>query len=400
MIRHQLPVYSPLPLRAILGALGSGAAGGEDPRAVLAELLGEERGAHSVVLCRSGTQALQVALRAAVDAVGGDVALPAYSCFDVATAAVAAQVTVRFYDIEPGTLGPDLGSLEAALVAGARVIVAGPLYGIPLDWAPVQDMTRRYGALLVEDAAQGHGSRTAGGEAGTVADLSVLSFGRGKGWTGGEGGALVVRNPESEAGTARTVGPEGGDRGEVVMLLKTLVQWALGRPSLYGLPSAMPWLGLGETHYREPTDAVPMGRRAAALALGTREVSTAEASLRGHAARSLVHDLEVAGLIPDPVGTIAPPPGGVAGYLRLPVLLSRGTGGFPSIRRAKALGIARGYPTPLSALEPLRPFWADAPTPCPGAQLLVQSLVTLPTHSRVARDDRARIVQAMASYGG
>ena len=227
MIRHQLPVFSPLPLKALLRALLGRLPHGEDPLAALSMLLAEEWRAERVVLYGSGTQALQVALRAAVDSVGGEVALPAYSCFDVATAAVAAEVPVRFYDVEPRTLGPDLGSLEAALAAGARVVVAGPLYGIPLDWASVQEIVRRYEAVLVEDAAQAHGCRTRAGEAGMFGDISILSFGRGKGWTGGAGGALLVRNTEGDVVPPTRVGAESGDRGGMALLLATIAQRAL-----------------------------------------------------------------------------------------------------------------------------------------------------------------------------
>ena len=40
---------------------------------------------------------------------GAAVALPAFGCFDLATAAVGADVPVLFYDLEPTTLQPDLG---------------------------------------------------------------------------------------------------------------------------------------------------------------------------------------------------------------------------------------------------------------------------------------------------
>ena len=393
MIRHQLPVFSPLPLQALVGR--GRLRSGEDPLLALAELLAEELGAERAVLLGSGTQALQVALRVSIDSVGGEVALPAYSCFDVATAAVAAEVPVRFYDVDPGTLGPDIPSLEAVLAAGARVVVAGPLYGIPLDWGPVQELTRRYGAVLVEDAAQAHGCRTGACEAGMLGDLSILSFGRGKGWTGGAGGALLVRHTALDPGSAESVGSELDFRGALVMRLKTLAQWALGRPSMYGIPSAVPWLGLGETHYREPTAAGPMAPYAAALALGTRSASRAEATLRRSHAELMLRELDAAGLIPDPVRTVTPPPDAISGYLRLPVLLARGMDGVPSVRRARALGIGRGYPRPLMELAPLRPFQVDPATSCPGAERLVRGLVTLPTHSLVRRVDRGRIVEEM-----
>ena len=398
MIRHQPPVFSPLPLQAVFRAFVGRLQSGENPLTVLSELLAEERGAERVILYGSGTQALQVALRAAVDTVGGAVALPAYSCFDVATAAVAAKVAVRFYDVEPETLGPDLPSLEAALEAGAHVVVAGPLYGIPLDWSPVQEIAQRHGAILVEDAAQAHGCRTETCEAGMFGDLSILSFGRGKGWTGGAGGALLMRSPNVDSSSVAMATAEAGDPDGLVLLLKTLAQWALGRPSLYGLPSAVPRLGLGETHYREPTAAGPMERRAAALALGTREASLAEARHRRSAAESLLRALEAVGLTPDPVRTVALREGPLPGYLRLPVLLPDGISGFPSVRRANALGIARGYPIPLPELAPLQPFHVGAASAFPGAERLAQRLVTLPTHSLMRRGDRERIVREIECY--
>ena len=230
-------------------------------------------------------------------------------------------------------------------------------------------------------------------------DLSVLSFGRGKGWTGGAGGALLVRNTELDTGFAAAVGAESGDRGGMVLLLKALAQWALGRPSLYGLPSAIPWLGLGETHYRQPTPVVRMGRRAAALALGTREASLVEAAHRLTAAETLLNALDAAELTPDPVQTVTPPHDAVPGYLRLPVLLPDGISGFTSVGRAKALGIAPGYPIPLTGLAALQPFHAAVPPAYPGAARLARSLVTLPTHGLVRADDRDGIVRELASYG-
>lgn len=78
-----------MPLQALIRALGGGLHNGEDPLAALSELLSEERGAERAILYGSGTQALQVALRVAVDPVGGEVALPAYSCFGTAASSAS-----------------------------------------------------------------------------------------------------------------------------------------------------------------------------------------------------------------------------------------------------------------------------------------------------------------------
>ncbi len=107
-------------------------------------------------------------------------ALPAFTCYDIASAAVGAGVRVALYDVDPDTLGPDPASLERVLAAGAGAVVAGPLYGVPLEWDALRALADRHGALLIEDAAQGHGASWRGRPLGSLGDLSVLSFGRGK----------------------------------------------------------------------------------------------------------------------------------------------------------------------------------------------------------------------------
>ncbi|MET0399208.1 MAG: DegT/DnrJ/EryC1/StrS family aminotransferase, partial [Longimicrobiaceae bacterium] len=207
-LRHQLAVYSPVSLRAGGRAAGDALLRGADPRApLLAELL-RDYAAGSGALCGSGTQALQLALVEARRR-GGDapVALPAFSCYDVAAAAVGAGVRVALYDVDPGTLAPDPESLERVLAAGARTVVAGPLYGVPLEWDTLRGAAGRHGALLVEDAAQGHGASWHGRPLGSLGDLSVLSFGRGKGWTGGRGGALLARGGGAARAAARPAPP-------------------------------------------------------------------------------------------------------------------------------------------------------------------------------------------------
>ncbi|MDQ3556896.1 MAG: DegT/DnrJ/EryC1/StrS family aminotransferase, partial [Gemmatimonadota bacterium] len=158
-LRHQLAVYSPLPLAALSGAV-SETLRGADGRARLRDLLRQEFAADEVLLCGSGTEALQLAIRAAAEQVGGapPVAIPAFSCFDVAAAAVATGAPLALYDVDPQTLAPDPASLERALEGGARVVVASPLYGVPIDWEAVDGLAAFHGAVVIEDAAQGHGT--------------------------------------------------------------------------------------------------------------------------------------------------------------------------------------------------------------------------------------------------
>ena len=91
---------------------------------------------------------------------------------------------------------------------------------------------------------------------------------------------------------------------------------------------------------------------------------------------------------------------GVAGYLRLPLLLSRGLAGLRDSEQAVRLGLAPGYPTTLAELEPVRARLVGGPTRWPGAEELTRRLVSLPTHSRLTVRDRDDLLHALQHYGG
>ncbi len=386
-LRHQLPVHSPISLRALLAAAGE-ARGASDPRVALRNLLREEFAAEEVVLCGSGTQALQLALQAlAVPA--APIALPAFSCFDVASAAVAAGRPVLLYDLDPDTLGPDLPSLERALRQGARTAVIAPLYGIPVAWRELEKLAETHGAALLEDAAQGQGASWRARPLGSLGRASVLSFGRGKGWTGGSGGALLFRDRDDAAGIAALPEPTG--RRELRQLGGALAQRVLGRPAVYGLPAALPWLGLGETRYKDAVPPRSMGRGAAALALRSREAAAREARRRRENAAAFLTELPSL-RIP------RPPADAESSYLRLPIRLARGLAGFADPAAARRLGIAASYPSTLRVLPKLAPLLAASAERFPGAETLVGELVTLPTHTLVRPAERAQIIGLLEGY--
>src|SRR5439155_271560 len=161
------------------------------------------------------------------------------------------------------TLAPDLDSMTATLAEGARVIVVAPPFGVPVDWDAIEQCLMGFGALAIEDAAQGHGALWRGAPVGSAGALSVLSFGRGKGWTGGRGGALLIRRFPLDAGVggSRAAGPFD----ELAALGTGVAQCVLGRPAVYRLPAALPLLHLGETRFHSPTELRRMTRAAAAL---------------------------------------------------------------------------------------------------------------------------------------
>lgn len=382
-LRRQLPVYSPVRFSSLLaGALGALGAG--RPRERLEALIKEHFGAADVLLVDSGTSALRLALEAAVEAApatapGHDVLLlPAYCCYDIATAAVGTGARVRFYDLDPATLGPDWGSLEAGLRKGAAAVLAVHLFGIPVDMARCARLAETAGALLVEDAAQGFGGCWAGRPLASIGSLGVLSFGRGKGVTGGAGGALIANDASGRRALERVrMRPSRGACGWAD-LARLAAQWLLGRPSIYGLPAALPWLGLGVTHYHRPWPPRDIARGPAAAVVRNWRSSLEEAVHRRERATRLA-DLGAV--------DVASAVEGGACLLRLPVTPS-GKWDQEDIGRPATEGVVPAYPEPLTDL-PVASRWELPPGGCPGAAYLAEHLRTAPIHSR-SRPERVR----------
>ncbi|HWZ27447.1 MAG TPA: DegT/DnrJ/EryC1/StrS family aminotransferase [Gemmatimonadales bacterium] len=387
MMRRQLPVYSPVTFRGVVRAGTALLRGSEID--TLREELSRQYGAPRVELWGSGTQALQVAITVAHRRVGGAVALPGFQCYDLASAVVGADVRVALYDVNPGTLAPDLESLRRVLAAGARVVVVAPLFGIPVPWDLVAREVESAGGVAIEDAAQGHGASWKDRPLGSWGGLSVLSFGRGKGWCGGSGGALLARNGwEGEAIPAPRPA-DLMDEARVVIQLKA--QLLLGRPSVYGLPASIPGLHLGETIYHPPRPPRGITKAAAAAIRAHRGPADREAEHRRELAATLGATL--ARRRNDRRVAMAPE-GGTAGYLRLPLVTP-----LEVTPARQALGIVHSYPKTLAALPVVRERLASPVGPLPGAEELAARLVTIPTHSRLTDADRAGIAEAVLSSG-
>ena len=453
-LRHQLPAYSPLTLAGLTrAALRAGSWRGPDPLRELEDHLVETFQAQEVVLTGSGTDGLTLALAVAGavadDAMGkrrhaAALALPAYSCFDVATAALIQNRPLRFYDLDPGTLGPDPESLRKALGQGVGVLVLAPLFAVPLDWREVESVIDDAGGpelQIVEDAAQGFGGRDERGiPIGGRGDLSVLSFGRGKGWTGGGGGgALLVRSARAQRVLARELeevrpsqgggregrplgrrGPGPGRRGEDpgrevdTLPASPILQeqpgsrgipelgrwgraaalWGLARPGVYRLPRSLPFLGLGETHLRPGRIPRTMGSGEAARIMAMAGEAGAAVRSRQGAAEDYGRWIGGKGM-KGIVRTVVAPPDTTPGWLRYPIRMERGMAGFTRPAQAQRMGAAPGYPQALPHLKAVVPSLAGegGGQQWPGARELVASLVTLPTHTRTRAREREALVE-------
>ena len=392
-VRRQPPAYSPLSVAALGAGVAAVVSGGE-ARDRLRLRVRERLGARDACLTDSGTTALALALLAAKRLRSVPVALPAWSCYDIATAADAADVPVILYDLDPLTLGPNFNSLARALERGAKSVVIAHHHGVPVDVDRAVRLAADHRALLIEDAAQGVGIRFGERAAGSIGSLGVLSFGRGKGRTGGGGGALVANDATGEAcieAVQHEIQPAGAGVRE---LLAATVQWMLGRPELYSLPASLPFLELGKTVYHEPSPWLEMTDSGAAVLDRAWDLAEAEAEVRRRNGSRLLAPLAIGG---GSVTAVRGAPGAVPGWLRLPLVLAAGERDEVLTEPLRRLGVAPGYPAPLATLDPFRRRVQNAGDDMPGAELLAQRLITLPTHSRLEPPDLAKLEAWVAS---
>ena len=117
-----------------------------------------------------------------------------------ADAALRCGADVDFIDIEWGTYNMDLGLLEERLMQAARknrlpkVVAPVHFAGNPVDMEFLDQLRKRYGFKVVEDAAHATGAELRGERVGSCkwSDLSVFSFHAVKIITTGEGGMITT----------------------------------------------------------------------------------------------------------------------------------------------------------------------------------------------------------------
>ncbi len=333
----------------------------------------------SVVLTGSGTSALALALRHAAKP-HATVALPAYACPDLGSAAIAAGVRVCLYDVDPYTLGPDWDSLNSVL-EGADLVVGAHLLGRLVDIGEMTKRAKQVGAVVIEDAAQFAGGSWSGTSGGALAAWSTLSFGRGKGLNAGGGGALLVNGhhlPDLALSPAS---------GAMTHLIRTTASAFLAHPTVYGVPARIPSLGLGATVYRPPVSATAISPVAAALLpAALRELPHAAAE------RRRIEQAYAASLQNLPhLQCCQCPPLAVSGALRFPLLASPA-----SMAPLRPLGVVRAYPRILLDYPEIAGHVLNAGAAFPGAQELAAKLHTLPTHNLVTPLDLERIISAVS----
>jgi dTDP-4-amino-4,6-dideoxygalactose transaminase len=149
------------------------------------------------IAVNTGTSALHLALLSAGIGPGDEVITTPFTFIATVAAIVYTGATPVFVDIDPVSYTIDVTKIEQAITEKTKAILPVHLYGQPADMNPIMEIARRYGLIVIEDAAQAHRAEYKGQRVGSIGDIGCFSFYPGKNLGAyGEGGAVVTNNPE------------------------------------------------------------------------------------------------------------------------------------------------------------------------------------------------------------
>lgn len=170
-----------------------------------AELKEFTGGTHEVVALSAGTAAVHLALLACGVGPGDEVLVQSFTFCASSHPITYLGATPVFVDSEADTWNMDPDLLEEAIkdrIAQTgkkpKAIVPVALYGMPYDCTRIMEVAYRYDIPVIEDAAEGFGSKFNGQMLGTFGKFGVLSFNGNKMITTSGGGALICEDAESK----------------------------------------------------------------------------------------------------------------------------------------------------------------------------------------------------------
>jgi len=159
-------------------------------------LLQQELGIPKALLTTSCTHALEMAAILLDIKNGDEVIVPDFTFVSTINAFVLRGARPVFLDVRPDTLNLDESKLEAAITPRTRAILPVHYAGIGCEMDTIMEIAQRHNVPVVEDNAHGLFGKYKGKFLGTFGVMATQSFHETKNFTSGEGGALLINDPE------------------------------------------------------------------------------------------------------------------------------------------------------------------------------------------------------------
>jgi dTDP-4-amino-4,6-dideoxygalactose transaminase len=165
---------------------------GEETEAFEREFAAYSEARHCIGVA-DGLDALNLILRAYGIGPGDEVIVPSNTFIATWLAVSQCGATPVPVEPDPRSFNLDPARVEAAVTTRTKAIMPVHLYGQTADMDPINEIAKRHGLKVVEDAAQAHGARYKGRRAGSLGDAAGFSFYPGKNLGAlGDGGAITT----------------------------------------------------------------------------------------------------------------------------------------------------------------------------------------------------------------
>ncbi len=177
------------------------------------EWIEKKTGTAKCLLATSCTHATELAAILCDIKPGDEVIMPSYTFVSTANAFVLRGAVPVFVDIRPDTMNIDEKKIEDAITDKTRVIAPVHYAGVGCEMDTIMDIAKRHNLKVVEDAAQGVMATYKGRALGAIGDFGAYSFHETKNYSSGEGGAILIKNPE-DAERAEIIREKGTNRAK------------------------------------------------------------------------------------------------------------------------------------------------------------------------------------------
>lgn len=153
-------------------------------------------GVKNAIAVSNGTVALHLVLHTYGIGKDDEVIMPNLSFIATANAVLYTGAKPVFSDIDPSSLCMDPGDIEHRITEKTKAIMPVHLYGHPANMTAINGIAKKYGLLVIEDAAEAHGASIGNHRVGSLGDCATFSFYGNKNMTTGEGGMITTNDDE------------------------------------------------------------------------------------------------------------------------------------------------------------------------------------------------------------
>lgn len=350
-------------------------------------------GTKHVFLVSSGKAALFLILSGLKSLTGKKkVILPAYTCFSVPSSVRMAGLEIVLCDVRPETLDYDFTQLKELVDDETLCILSTHLFGIPSDVAKIRSLTGDRRIFIVEDAAQAMGGVFDDKKLGTLGDVGFFSLGRGKNISCGSGG-VIITSAGDIAGSIRKEHAElekTSTMEYVKNIVKIIFQTIFIRPNLYWFPKNLPFLKIGETQYYPAFPVKKFTGFQAGLLHDWRNKLEMMNRRRSGNAEYYIEHLQLSGKLPIHENGLR--------YNRFPMYAADKTSKDKLCEMGDVLGISPMYPSPIHKIKEIKN--SDQHVRFGSAEVIADTLVTLPTHGLLKEKDKKRIFEMVGNFIG